>query len=160
MSPLKWSLIAAGIVVLLVVGLVLVSTVAAKVAGSLPQSTPSAPTQPQSAAKLTAAAVVDKLSDLYPLPNPTDNTGSCAAKPGDKGKGCLALITTDAVSVYEFEDAAAAKRWVAEFVKIKQDWRQAGRFALAWSAREQALTSKEARSKMIAALKKWVTEAS
>lgn len=38
MSPLTWSLIAAGVVVLLVVGLVLVSTVAAKVAGSLPSA--------------------------------------------------------------------------------------------------------------------------
>ncbi|MEU4225812.1 hypothetical protein AB0F17_16080 [Nonomuraea sp. NPDC026600] len=48
MSPLKWSLIAAGIVVLLVAGLVLASTVAAKVAGSLPSAsaTPGKSAQP------------------------------------------------------------------------------------------------------------------
>lgn len=57
MSPLKWSLIAAGVVVLLVVGLVLVSTVAAKVAGSLPSAsaTPNRTAEPATVPSPSAA---------------------------------------------------------------------------------------------------------
>lgn len=50
---------------------------------------------------LTATKVVAELSKLYPMSNPRDNTGNCSgSKPGDGG--CVQLITTDAVSVYQF----------------------------------------------------------
>ena len=133
---------------------------------SQPTSSPSSPNgtptsaSPTAKSTLTAATVVDKLGDLYPLPNPTDNTSSCAAKSGDSAKGCLTLITTDAVSVYEFEDTATSKRWVDAFKKDGHDWRQAGRFALAWTARDQSFTSKEARTKMTASLRKWAEQES
>ncbi|MFC4054640.1 hypothetical protein ACFOY4_33540 [Actinomadura syzygii] len=107
------------------------------------------------AAGVTARQIAERLAKLYPLPNPTDNTGSCAAKPGDTGKGCKQLITTDAVSIYEFEDPATATRWV-KAMKANGDWRQVGRYALAWTARDQRFTSKEARTKMAAEVRKMI----
>jgi hypothetical protein len=69
MGALQWSLIAAGVVVVLVVGLVLVSTVAAKVAGSLPSAsaTPTAssgvglrtPSEDQERVYLAALKAID-----------------------------------------------------------------------------------------------------
>lgn len=160
------AIIFAGLAVLTVIGLVWGDTAdpeptpaaAAPTTSSAPSTAPSASPTAAAAAPspsrvaLTAKQVADRLAELYPLPNPTDNTGSCAAKPGDTGKGCKQLITTDSVSVYEFEDAATAKKWVTAMRK-QGDWRQAGRYALAWTARDQALTSKEARSKMVAAVR-------
>lgn len=96
----------------------------------------------------TAQQIVDALSRLYPLPNPTDNTGACAGSAGNTD-GCVQLITTDSVSVYAFRTAAVSKRWVTA-MKANGDWRQIDKYALAWTARDQALTSKEARGKMVA----------
>ncbi|MDL4812846.1 hypothetical protein [Actinomadura opuntiae] len=123
-----------------------------------PKAAPSSASKTQSAAPKsspapTARTIVTRLADLYPLPNPTDNTGACAAKKGSTGKGCVQLITTDAVSVYEFGDAATAAHWTKEMRKLG-DWRQVGRFVLAWTARDQKFTSKDARAKMVAAVRK------
>ncbi|MEU8035703.1 hypothetical protein [Streptosporangium sp. NPDC049078] len=121
-------------------------------------SASAAPSQTTNAVpQLTADVIVEKLGDLYPLPNAQDNTGTCSGEPGDT-RGCVKLITTDTVSVYEFRNTAVAKRWVTRFRSDGHDWRQADRFALAWSARDQALTSKEARSEMTDALRKWAVE--
>ncbi|MEU8821809.1 hypothetical protein [Actinoplanes sp. NPDC048796] len=94
-----------------------------------------------------AQTVVDAIAAKWPLPNPEDNTSACAGKEG-AADGCVQLITTDAVSVYEYADAATAKRWVTE-MKKQGDWRQAGRFALAWTARDQDMTDKDARADMV-----------
>ncbi|XVU25801.1 hypothetical protein ACQPZJ_01715 [Actinoplanes sp. CA-054009] len=94
-----------------------------------------------------AQMVIDAIAEKWPLPNPQDNTGSCAGKEGAAG-GCVQLITTDAVSVYEFADEATAKNWVTK-MKANGDWRQAGRFALAWTARDQDMTDKDARTDMV-----------
>lgn len=94
-----------------------------------------------------AQVVVDAIAEKWPVPHPDDNTDACAGKEGAAG-GCVQLITTDAVSVYEFADAATAKTWVTK-MKVNGDWRQAGRFALAWTARDQHLTDKAARADMV-----------
>jgi len=60
-------------------------------------------------ASFTAAGVADALAEatgVTTLGNPTDNTGGC-----DGDGGCEQLITTDTVSIYQFADAAVAKRW-------------------------------------------------
>lgn len=143
--------------ILVAVAVVALGVVVA-MSGGTPTPAASSSQQPTASARFTAAALVDKLDDLYPLPHPNDNTTGCAAKPGATAKGCVALITTDAVSVYEFADAVTAKEWVGESKKAGLDWRQAGRFALAWSTRDQDFTSKEARADMAAAAKAWAAQ--
>ncbi|MGH8909039.1 MAG: hypothetical protein ACRD0K_21735 [Egibacteraceae bacterium] len=51
---------------------------------------------------LTAADVVEEINALYPTPNSRDNTHSC------DDAGCVQLITTDTVSVYQWPDEASA----------------------------------------------------
>lgn len=105
-----------------------------------PPPTTSASASP-ARAQPTARQIADRLSDLYPLPNPRDNTGSC------RPAGCRQLITTDAVSVYDWKDEATAKRWAGGLGK---NVRQIGPYVLSWMGSEQAFTSKEARAKMAA----------
>ncbi|MFD7429040.1 hypothetical protein ACFV6Z_18635 [Streptomyces sp. NPDC059818] len=85
-------------------------------------------------AGLTAQGMVDQLGDLYPLPNPRDNTSGC-----DTGKNhpndCEQLITTDPVSVYELKTPEAAANWAKQMDgKAKNKAVQAGRFMLLWKA--------------------------
>jgi hypothetical protein len=56
-------------------------------------------------------------------------------------------------SIYEYKAAGVAAHWV-KAMKVNGDWRQVGRFALAWTARDQKLTSDERRTELVAALKK------
>lgn len=121
----------------------------AAASSAAPSATPSRTAGP------SARLIAERLAKLYPLPNPTDNTGSCAARPGDTGKGCKQLITTDAVSIYEFDAPATAARWV-KAMKANGDWRQVGRYALAWTARDQRLTSEEARANMLGEVRKMI----
>lgn len=77
MSPLKWSLIAASIVVLLVAGLALASTVAAKVARSLPSAgaTPNRTAEPATVPSPSAAEQRAYLAALKAIdPGLTVNT--------------------------------------------------------------------------------------
>jgi hypothetical protein len=83
------------------------------------------------ASGLTAAEVVEELSAHYPLPNPRDNTASCAGQ-----GGCVQLITTDAVSVYQWPDEATAKR----FAGGRLDFDQEGPFVLSYAGTEQRTT--------------------
>lgn len=101
-------------------------------------------TAEKAASELAAATGVTTLGD------PQDNTSGCASKAGD---GCTQLITTDTVSVYEFKTDAVSQHWV-KTMKPNGDWRQVGRFALAWTARDQSLTSKERRGELVTALQK------
>ncbi|MEU6279746.1 hypothetical protein [Streptomyces sp. NPDC047028] len=112
-------------------------------------STPAGLTAKQAAAKLADATGVTTLG------NPTDNTGGCSNATGkDATYNCVQLITTDTVSIYEFKTAPVAKHWVDSMKKVGNDWRQVGRFALAWTARDQTFTSDERRAQLVAALKK------
>lgn len=95
-----------------------------------------------------AQRVVDAISERWPAPNPRDTTSGCKADRGATVKGCTARITTDAVTVVELEDVATAQRWTTLLGKTG-DTRQAGRFVLSWTAREQAVTSDEARASMV-----------
>ncbi|MEU4234176.1 DUF732 domain-containing protein [Nonomuraea sp. NPDC026600] len=77
MSPLKWSLIAVGVVVLLVAGLVVFATVVARVAGSLPSAsaTPNRTAEPATAPSPSAAEQRAYLATLKSIdPGLTVNT--------------------------------------------------------------------------------------
>ncbi|MEU5859113.1 hypothetical protein [Nocardiopsis dassonvillei] len=87
--------------------------------------------------------MVEELGELYPLPNPRDNSGSCQ---NDHENDCEQLITTDAVSVYELSDEELAATWVETMGSVG-DARQAGRFMLLWH--EDSVTSAEARDDMV-----------
>ncbi|MGW8846608.1 hypothetical protein ACWGNE_02395 [Streptomyces xiamenensis] len=90
--------------------------------------TPPATEEQQGDAPLTAETVVDELSELYPLPNARDNSGSCnGADFGDDA--CVQLITTDAVSVYQLETVESAKKWADTH---GDDAEQHGVFMLRW----------------------------
>jgi hypothetical protein len=107
---------------------------------------------------LTAKQAAGKLADaigVSDLGNPSDNTGACASKA--ESDGCKQLITTDMVSVYEFGTPAVSQKWV-KAMKVNGDWRPVGRFALAWTARDQGLTSKERRNELESAMKKLVAD--
>ena len=113
-------------------------------------ATPAGLTAKQAAAKLADAVGVTTLGD------PTDNTDACSNEAAGKdpnANDCKQLITTDTVSIYEYETPAVAAHWV-KAMKAQGDWRQVGRFALAWTARDQNLTSDERRAELMTALKR------
>ena len=125
---------------------------AAQTEQAAPKPAPPKPAAAPSKPKAGAKAVVDAIAAKWPLPNPRDTTSGCKAQDGDTTKGCTARITTDSVTVVEFVDTATAARWAKELSKAG-DTRQAGRFVLSWTARDQALTSDEARADMVAIAK-------
>ncbi|MFJ8788352.1 hypothetical protein [Streptomyces sp. NPDC102462] len=103
-----------------------------------------------------AAAELAEATGVTTLGNPTDNTGSCsdeAAGKDPRPNDCSQLITTDTVSIYEFRTPEIAADWVTT-MKKQGDWRQVGRFALAWTARDQGLTSDDRRAELVRTLKK------
>lgn len=73
----------------------------------------------------TAETVVDDMSAVFPLPNPRDNTESCAGT-----GGCEQLITTDGASVYQWPDEATAVRHAETAGGMGQNVEQAGVFTL------------------------------
>lgn len=125
----------------------------------------SASTPPASLAPLTAKQASAELADatgVTTLGNPTDNTAGCSNKAAGKepsANDCSQLITTDTVSIYEFKTPKVAAHWV-KGMKTAGDWRQVDRFALAWTARDQKLTSKERRAELVSAMKKAVAKQS
>ncbi|MET9973922.1 hypothetical protein ACFYOI_03595 [Streptomyces microflavus] len=122
----------------------------------VPESKPSAPSSSQPAgltAKTAAAGLADAVG-VKTLGDPQDNTTGCSQEAaGEKphANDCTQLITTDTVSIYEFETPKVAAHWVKEMPK-DADWRQVDRFALAWGARDQGLTSDERRAELTKAL--------
>lgn len=118
---------------------------AAPAATSAPPSSAPAvhPATPAVRPQPTAQQIADRLAELYPLPNPRDNTNSCAPQ-------CRQLITTDAVSIYEWATEGQARR----FADGRGDVRQVGRYVLSWAGEGQALTSAEARADMVAELRR------
>lgn len=126
--------------------LAVTATAALTACGSDPAPAPAAP------AHLTATQAADHLADatgVTTLGAPQDNTTACAT---GSAYDCTALITTDTVSVYEFRTAAVAQHWAAAMPKTA-DWRQAGRFGLAFNARDQATTDRARRDQLAAALR-------
>ncbi|MFC8625626.1 hypothetical protein [Streptomyces anulatus] len=120
------------------------------------ESKPSAPSssQPAGLTAKTAAASLADATGVKTLGDPKDNTAGCsqeAAGEEPHANDCTALITTDTVSIYEFKTPKLAAHWVKEMPK-DADWRQVDRFALAFGARDQALTSDERRTELTKAL--------
>ncbi|MBL1107996.1 hypothetical protein JK361_25980 [Streptomyces sp. 5-8] len=129
---------------------------------STTKSAPSPKVTTSKAAKpagLTAKQAAAKLADatgVTTLGNPTDNTSACSNKAAGKepnANDCSQLITTDTVSIYEYKSPAVAAHWV-KGMKSTGDWRQVGRFALAWTARDQKLTDDSRRAELVKALEK------
>lgn len=126
-----------------------------------PKATTSAAAE--KSAGLTAKRAASKLADatgVTTLGDPTDNTSSCSNKAAGRDPSpndCSQLITTDTVSIYEFKTPKVSAHWVSE-MKKQGDWRQVDRFALAWTARSQKLTSDDRRAELVAALKKAAAE--
>ncbi|MEE1802267.1 hypothetical protein PUR57_26850 [Streptomyces sp. JV176] len=129
---------------------------------------PQDPVDPESASKPpaaknseaagpTAKSAADHLAEatgVTTLGDPRDNTDACSNKAAGKEpheNDCSQLITTDAVSIYEFKTAKVSADWVAR-MKKNGDWRQVDRFALAWTARDQGLTSDGRRTELETAL--------
>ncbi|NEB77583.1 hypothetical protein G3I40_20540 [Streptomyces sp. SID14478] len=118
---------------------------------------------PPQIAGLTAKQASVELADatgVTTLGNPADNTTSCSNKAAGKKAStndCSQLITTDTVSIYEYKTPKAAAHWV-DAMKANGDWRQVDRFALAWTARDQKMTSKERRVELVVALKKAIAK--
>ncbi|MFD3749740.1 hypothetical protein ACFWVT_05645 [Streptomyces cyaneofuscatus] len=126
------------------------------------ESKPSAPSssQPAGLTAKTAAAGLADATEVKTLGDPTDNTAGCSQEAaGEKphANDCTALITTDTVSIYEFGTPKVAAHWVKQMGK-QQDWRQVDRFALAWGARDQDLTSDERRTELTKALEALVAK--
>ncbi|MFF0630373.1 hypothetical protein [Streptomyces sp. NPDC004296] len=121
-------------------------------------ATPTKGASKPAADRLTAMSVAKRLAEatgVTTLGNPTENTASCSNKAIGKTPSkndCAQLITTNTVSVYEFESPAVSAHWV----KTMKGWQQADRFALGYSARNQSATSDERRAELLSHLKKWV----
>ncbi|MFB7228511.1 hypothetical protein ACFCY9_12415 [Streptomyces fimicarius] len=141
----------------------LLALVACDPAEPTTESKPSSPSSSQPAG-LTAKTVAAGLADatgVKTLGDPQDNTAGCSQEAaGEKphANDCTQLITTDTVSVYEFRTPKVAAHWVKQMGK-QQDWRQVDRFALAFGARDQALTSEERRDELEQALGDLVAKA-
>jgi hypothetical protein len=111
--------------------------------------TSSAEASNQGPAKPGAEQVVDAIAAKWPVPGKKDETSACKAKDGANALGCIKLITTDTVSVYEFADETAAKNFATQMKVTGGDWRPAGRFVLAWTAGKQDQTDKDERADMV-----------
>lgn len=101
----------------------------------------------QAAQTSGAQRVVDAIAAQWPLPDPRDTSDGCKAKEGDTAPGCMSRVTTDAVTVTEYADDAAAAAAAQALAKVG-DARQAGRYVLSWTD-DQDLTSDDARADMV-----------
>lgn len=123
-----------------------------------PSATASAKAKHKGLTAKQAAAELADATGVTSLGHPADNTSACSNKAAGKEPNkndCAQLITTDTVSIYEFRTPVVAAHW-AETMKAQGDWRPIGRFALAWTARDQKLTSDERRGELTTAMQKIV----
>ncbi|GGU76308.1 hypothetical protein GCM10010260_05640 [Streptomyces filipinensis] len=119
---------------------------------TLPSKTSAAPT---GLAARQAAAVLAEATGVTTLGDPTDNTTSRSGKAAGEEASpsdCLQLITTDTVSIYEYPSPGIAAHRV-EYMATEH-WRQVGRFALAWSARDQKLIDDSHRTDLVKAIQR------
>jgi hypothetical protein len=103
----------------------------------------SAATAPTPPSGVTAHAVGDTFAAAHlPAPHPRDNSGNC------QSLGCSHLVTTDAVSVYQWPDVAGARKHAQT---VGDQGFQAGTIVLSYAA---ARTPAKDRPKYEAALRK------
>lgn len=109
------------------------------------QSSPAASAAPAGKSSAPSArALVKALAERgHQLPNARVNTGFC------KDAGCVELVSTDAVSVYQFGTVAQAQRY-AKVMAGAGPVEQAGVYVLSWAGRRgDELPSKAVRVRMI-----------
>jgi hypothetical protein len=128
--------------------LALVLITALSACGTAPPEAAGPPATSATAARPGADRILTAIAAKWPVPHQRDNTAACAAKAESVALGCVRLITTDTVSVYEFADPATAQYWIDQ-MQFTGDWRPAGRFALAWTERRQRLTPTATRAGMV-----------
>lgn len=111
--------------------------------------TSSAEASNQGPAKPGAKQVMEAIQAKWPVPHQEDETSACKGANGANALGCVKLITSDTVSVYEFPDETGAKNFANQMKVTGGDWRPAGRFVLSWTARNQDQTDKDERADMV-----------
>ncbi len=85
----------------------------------------------------TAQQIAAALDAVHPTRHPRDNTASCAVT-----AGCLGLVTTGTVSIYQWPDVSSAARFVGEGSGTAD---RIGPYVLSYRTREQRVTSAEVR---------------
>jgi hypothetical protein len=95
------------------------------------------PPTPQVASGPTVREIADALDAIHPTRHPRDNTASCAVT-----AGCLGLVTTGTVSIYQWPDVSSAARFVGEGSGTAD---RIGPYVLSYRTREQRVTSAEVR---------------
>ena len=111
--------------------------------------TSSAEASNQGPAQPGAKQVVDAIAAKWPVGKENDETSACKGKDGANALGCIKLVTTDTVSVYEFSDETAAKNFSNQMKVTGGDWRPAGRFVLALTTDDQKKTTTDERTDMV-----------
>lgn len=94
------------------------------------------PPPPTAAPGPTVAQIADALDAVEPTRHPRDNTGSCAL-----AAGCLGLVTTGRVSIYQWPSVSAAARFVGDGGNADR----IGPYVLSYRTREQGVTPPEVR---------------
>ncbi|WP_165988489.1 hypothetical protein [Streptomyces sp. YIM 98790] len=114
---------------------------------------------------LTAEKIVERLAEHLgeeEFGEPQENTASCSneAAGGDpQDSDCAQLIVTDQVAVYEFGTTELSRDWVNRYARVdEEDWRQVGRFALAWTTPEQLTVDEARRTEITGLVTEWTTE--
>jgi hypothetical protein len=101
-----------------------------------PPAVPTTTAAPVAPAGPTVQEISDALDDISPVRHPRDNTGSCAVK-----AGCLGLMTTGAVSIYQWPDVTSATRYLGDGGNADR----IGTYVLSYRTREQRSTPAQVR---------------
>jgi len=96
-----------------------------------------APAEPTAAPGPTVQDIAAALDAIHPTRHPRDNTGSCAG-----AAGCLGLITTGTVSIYQWPSVTAASRFVGEGAGTAD---RIGPYVLSYRGTEQHATPPQVR---------------
>jgi len=112
-------------------------TVTAPPRASAPAQPAPAPAEPTAAPGPTVQDIAAALDAIHPTRHPRDNTGSCAG-----AAGCLGLITTGTVSIYQWPSVTAASRFVGEGAGTAD---RIGPYVLSYRGTEQHATPPQVR---------------
>jgi hypothetical protein len=104
-------------------------------AGPAPAQLP--PGEPTAAPGPTVQEIAGALDAIHPTRHPRDNTGSCAGT-----AGCLGLITTGTVSIYQWPSVTAASRFIGEGAGTAD---RIGPYVLSYRSTEQHSTPPQVR---------------
>jgi hypothetical protein len=96
-----------------------------------------APVEPTTAPGPTVQEIAAALDAIHPTRHPRDNTGSCAGT-----AGCLGLVTTGTVSIYQWPSVTAASRFVGEGAGTAD---RIGSYVLSYRGTEQHSTPPQVR---------------